>query len=107
MQSRMELSVSTKHPTFNCNKLAETLKKCGIESTIIQNYSVTKRDSMINLELGCKIELHNISPKEIEKRVWEPIKAEHNFECGHLWVENKFSGCVYDFFNKNSNIRLF
>ena len=100
IERKTELSVSTRHPTFTCNKLAKTLKKCGIQSTIIENYSVVKRDNNINLELGCKVELHNVDPNQIENKVWKPIKKEHGFECGHLWIENKFSGCIYDFFNK-------
>lgn len=100
MSEKMELSVSTKDPTFTCTKLAQTLKRCGIESNIIENYSVVKRDNNINLELGCKVELHNVQLNEIENKVWKPIKKRHGFECGHLWIENKFSGCIYDYFNK-------
>tara|TARA_B100001057_G_scaffold195647_1_gene196376 strand:- start:964 stop:1272 length:309 start_codon:yes stop_codon:yes gene_type:complete len=100
MNPRIELSVSTKHPTFNCQKLLQTLKKCGIKSKIIENFSVVKRDTNINLELGCKMELYNIAPNRIKDRVWEPIKKTHDFECGHLWIENKFSGCIYNYFNK-------
>tara|TARA_Y100000389_G_C17369340_1_gene468126 strand:- start:16 stop:333 length:318 start_codon:yes stop_codon:yes gene_type:complete len=100
IERKIELSVSTRHPTFTCNKLADTLKTSGIQSSLIENYSLVKRDNNINLELGCKIELHNVRPKDIENKVWDPIKKQHGFECGHLWIENKFSGCVYDFFNK-------
>ncbi len=100
MNPRIELSVSTRHPTFTCSKLAKTLKMCGIQSSIIENFSVVKRDNNINLELGCKVELHNVKENEIENKVWRPIKKEHGFKCGHLWIENKFSGCVYEFFNK-------
>ena len=102
---KIELSVSTGDLMFNCKKLAETLRRCGVESNITPNYSVTRREDSINSEVGCKVELHNIDPKEIEKRVWGPLKRAHNFDCGHLWIQNQFSGCVYDYFNNKIDIK--
>ena len=53
------LSVSSRDPRFNCKILSDKLKKCGIQSATIQNYTVTKDDYTLYSELGCKTEIIN------------------------------------------------
>ena len=36
------LSISSPHPKFNCKRVSDILKQCGIQSTVVKNYTVMK-----------------------------------------------------------------
>lgn len=95
------LSVSSRDPRFNCKVLSDKLKECGIQSATIQNYTVAKEDNRFYSELGCKCELYEFDYRDIKKKLWLPLKEEFKFNCAHLWVQDKFSGCINDFLYNN------
>lgn len=75
----------------------EKLLECGIESNIMENYTIIQKNNVHYSEIGCKIELvNNPDIQYITKNIWQPLKKEFDFNCAHLYVENKFSGCICD-----------
>tara|TARA_B100001057_G_scaffold484687_1_gene563157 strand:+ start:1130 stop:1447 length:318 start_codon:yes stop_codon:yes gene_type:complete len=95
------LSVSSKDPKFNCKLLSDKLKECGIQSATTENYTITKKNNILYSELGCKSELHEFDYRDLKNKVWLPIKKQFNFDCAHLWVQDKYSGCINDFLYNN------
>ena len=84
------LSVSRKEK-IDCEKMAEYLGKAGIITSVSSNISTQPHK-----EYGCRL-TQSIKSKEGIIRMWSLLKKKYNFECAHLKVENKFSGCVLDY----------
>ena len=47
------LSISKKSENFSCEKVAEILKRCGIESDILENRSIVKNKNKFHNESRC------------------------------------------------------
>jgi hypothetical protein len=92
------LSVSSQKPGFNCKSVSQKLKDCGIECKITQNNSIVKKGCNLISEIGCDIKLINFNNKELNNKVWKPLKQSYNFNCAHLSVDKEYSGCIYGYF---------
>lgn len=91
----MTLSVSRKG--LACASLARFLQSRGISALVRPNISSTTN----GLENGCQVVAAVDHGKDV-KRTWGLLRDEFGFNCGHLRIEGRFSGCVLDFVRPSS-----
>tara|TARA_Y100000996_G_scaffold291516_1_gene230446 strand:+ start:1792 stop:2109 length:318 start_codon:yes stop_codon:yes gene_type:complete len=92
------ISISKNDKKFNCGRVAELLKKCGIESDIMENMSIIKDKDKFHIERGCNIRLHNLNPQHINGEVWAPLEKEFGLDCAHLSINGVHNGCIHEYF---------
>ncbi len=97
MNKRQILSVSSSSSSFNCRKVIDTLKRCGIPCVVTETNCLVEEDNNVSLEKGCKIELATTKKYDIKKDVWSPIHKEFKLKCAHLRIDNEYSGCIHDY----------
>ena len=85
----------------SCNDVADFFQKNKIMCSVTENISVVPYDGNYHIEKGCRILFNSHKPKMIDYKFWNSLKNEFDLTCGHLKVEGKFKGCIYDYF-KNS-----
>ena len=85
----------------NCKKVAILLQQNGILSNITPNFSIVDKNNQKIIENGCNIVLTNTSLHQID-HIWKKIKKEYSLNCAHLEIENKYKGCIYNFFSENN-----
>lgn len=90
MQNTAEISVSREYP-LSCYDMALFLSRAGIMTNITTNMTTQP-----NMEYGCKITQSVTSKKDVEQ-TWQLVKNEYNFTCGHLKIDNLYSGCILDY----------
>ena len=90
-----DLNISAKY--LDCNDVLNTLYDCGIKCSVTPNKSIICNDNNCYIEKGCLITLNGLSHKEIEHKVWNPLKNRFNLNCAHLNIHGYYIGCILNF----------
>ena len=90
LNSSATISVSSKN--MDCRKLANLMRKHGIICSVTPNISVVGK----NLENGCQIR-RVVTTREEIKTTWGLIKEEFGLNCAHIYIPDKYQGCILKF----------
>ena len=78
MKDKQTLYISSRYIDDDCNNVVRTMKEIGVLSTIMPTKSVVKcssKNGTCITENGCKIILNRIKTKDVNEKVWKPLKT--------------------------------
>ena len=101
MNYTYELNVSSKK-IKNCNEIINLLVKNKIIGNVSSNKTVILQDNKYIIENGCKITVGTKDARELENKLWKPLKEEFNLDCAYVKVTSYFNGCIYDLYRKSN-----
>ena len=102
---KIVLSVSSDKEGFNCKDVSETLKHCGIETDITQLYTNRLYNGSLKSEIGCRINLYDLHANDFKETIWQPLKTKFNFDCAHLSINGRYSGCIHEYFYESKKLQ--
>lgn len=90
----VDLSVSSTYTDPRCSFLIEALQNAKIDARVTPNVSIHDK----KIEYGCSVRLPGTDQtKETIKRAWEVVKLSGRYNCAHLEIEGKYSGCALNY----------
>lgn len=91
------LSISSKN-IKNCQEISKIMLDLGIISKITSNNSIVRSNGSIVEEKGCDIKFTSFECKNQIIQAWDELKKKYQLSCGYINIPNKFSGCIYNYF---------
>ena len=98
-----DVKITISKDKLSCNDVINSLKKCKIQSNVINTQSIICDKNKCWNENACIITLVNKKDHNKINDMWKTLKENHNLECANLEVKNLYSGCIKNYNKFQSN----
>ena len=89
-----DIKITISKEKLSCDDVINTLKKCKIQSSVINTEIIMCDENTCWNENGCIVNLSNRKDHRNIKNLWKTLKENHNLEYANIKVKNQYNGCI-------------